>query len=141
MSRTCWLNAGKTGDAEALLVPVLTSRDPEVQWRLADVLRAEARVEEAGAQLGAARVGFEKLLERHLLAFADHATEFYAGSGNDIRRALELARANVANRPTRRAVEQALAMRRKVPEGPRASGSYATRETPPQGPVDGDREA
>jgi hypothetical protein len=33
--------------------------------------------------------------------------EFYAGSGNDSRRALELARANVANRPTRRAVKQA----------------------------------
>jgi hypothetical protein len=45
-----------------------------------------------------------------LLAFADHAAEFYAGSGNDRRRALELARANVANRPTRRAVNQAHAI-------------------------------
>ena len=35
-----------------------------------------------------------------------HAAEFYAGSGNDCRRALELARTNVANRPTRRAVKQ-----------------------------------
>ena len=33
--------------------------------------------------LGAARSGFEGLLERHLLAFADHAAEFYAGSGNE----------------------------------------------------------
>jgi hypothetical protein len=41
------------------------------------------------------------------LAFADHATEFYAGTGNDRRRALELARVNVANRPTRRAVRLA----------------------------------
>jgi hypothetical protein len=40
-------------------------------------------------------------------AFADHAAEFHAGSGDDRRRALKLARANVANRPTRRAVEQA----------------------------------
>jgi hypothetical protein len=32
--------------------------------------------------------------------------EFYAGRGNDCRRALELARVNVANRPTRRAVKQ-----------------------------------
>ena len=42
----------------------------------------------------------------HPLAFADHAAEFYAGSGNDCRRALELARANLANRPTRRALKQ-----------------------------------
>ena len=42
-----------------------------------------------------------------LIAFADHAAEFYAGSGNDCQRALELTRVNVANRPTRRAVKQA----------------------------------
>jgi hypothetical protein len=52
-------------------------------------------------------LGFEALLDKHPLAFADHAAEFYAGSGNDCRRALELARMNVANRPTRRAVRQA----------------------------------
>jgi hypothetical protein len=55
-------------------------------------------------------LGFDELLRRHLLAFADHAAEFYAGSGSDHRRALELARANVANRPTRRAVKQAQAI-------------------------------
>ena len=43
-----------------------------------------------------ARLGFEELLGRHVLAFADHAAEFYAGSGMDYQRALELARANVA---------------------------------------------
>jgi hypothetical protein len=48
----------------------------------------------------------------HLLAFADHAAEFYAGSGNDRRRALELARANAANRPTLRAITQAQAIAR-----------------------------
>jgi hypothetical protein len=36
----------------------------------------------------------------------DAAAEFYAGSGNDCCRALELARANAENRPTRRAVGQ-----------------------------------
>ena len=55
----------------------------------------------------AAQTGFEALLERHLLAFADHGAEFYAGSGDDPRRALDLARVNVANRPTLRAFEQA----------------------------------
>ena len=99
-----------TGDAETLLRPVLSSGDPEVRWRLADVLSAEGRFEEAETQLDAARLGFEELLVRHLLAFADHAAEFYAGSGNNCRRALELARANVANRPTRRAVKQAHAI-------------------------------
>ena len=97
-------------EAEALLLPVLSSRDPEVRWRLAGVLVAQERFDEAKPQLDAARCGFEELLERHLLAFADHAAEFYADGGNDRRRALELARANVANRPTRRAVKQANAI-------------------------------
>src|SRR5215475_10203584 len=89
------------------LLPALSSRDPEVRWRLADVLMAQGRFDEAQTQLDAARSGFEELLGRHLLAFADHAAEFYVGTGNDRRRALELARANVANRPTRQAIKQA----------------------------------
>ena len=101
----------QAGDAEALLLPALSSRDPEVRWRLADVLIAQKRFEEAQTQLDAARFGFDELLGRHRLAFADHAAEFYAGSGNDRRRALELAHANVANRPTRRAIKQAHALR------------------------------
>jgi hypothetical protein len=100
----------RAGEAEALLLPALSSRDPEVQWRLADVLTAQERSEEAETQLASARLGFEALLEKHLLAFADHAAEFYAGSGDDCQRALELARANVANRPTRRAITQAHAI-------------------------------
>src|SRR5262249_57995337 len=96
-----------TGDAEALLLPALSSSDPEVNWRLADVLIAQGKLEEAERQLNAARSGFDQLLERHLLAFADHAAEFYAGSGNDCWRALELARTNVAKRPPPRAAKQA----------------------------------
>src|SRR5262249_54553558 len=101
------VSQGRTKEAEALLIPALSSRDPEVRWRLADVLIAQERFEEAETHLDTARLGFEELLGKHLLAFADHAAEFYAGSGNDLRRALELARTNVANRPTRRAVKQA----------------------------------
>jgi hypothetical protein len=89
---------------------VVSSGDPEVRWRLADVLIAQERFEEARTQLDAARLGFEQLLGRHRLAFADHAAEFYAGTGDDCRRALELARANVANRPTRQAIKQAHAI-------------------------------
>jgi tetratricopeptide (TPR) repeat protein len=102
-----YASQGQAAEAEALLVPALSSRDPEVRWRLADVLIAQGRFEEADKQLEAARSGFDELVGRHLLAFADHAAEFYAGSGNDRRRALELARVNVTNRPTGRAVKLA----------------------------------
>src|SRR5262245_20981902 len=106
-----YVSQGRTGEAQALLGPALSSRDPEVRWRLADLLAACGEFERAEEQLDAARRGYETLLETHLLAFADHAAEFYAGSGNDPQRALELARLNVANRPTRRALmqEQAIA--------------------------------
>jgi hypothetical protein len=105
-----YASLNQPGDAETLLRPALSSRDPEVRWRLADVLMAQERLDEAETELDAARVGFDELLVRHRLAFADHAAEFYAGSGDDCRRALELARANVANRPTRRAIRQAHAI-------------------------------
>ena len=59
------------------------------------------------SHLAAARAGFEALLAKHPLAFADHGAEFYAGSGGDPARAFELARLNLANRPTLRAFEQA----------------------------------
>jgi tetratricopeptide (TPR) repeat protein len=116
-----YASKGDIGRAEALLLPALSSRDPEVWWRLADVLIAQGRFEEGETQLEAARSGFEALLERHPLAFADHAAEFYAGSGNDLRRALELAHANVANRPTRRALKQAQAIVVKAEEAAAAS--------------------
>jgi tetratricopeptide (TPR) repeat protein len=101
-----YANQDQAADAETLLRPALSSRDPEVRWRLADVMVAQRRLDEAETQLDAARFGFDELLRRYPLAFADHAAEFYAGSGNDCRRALELARTNVANRPTNRAVRQ-----------------------------------
>jgi hypothetical protein len=101
-------------EAEALLAPALASGDPEVQWRLADAMAAQGRSEEAAAQLDAARLGFDELLDKHLLAFADHAAEFYAGSGDDLPRALELARVDVANRATRRALRQLEAIAARI---------------------------
>ena len=98
-----------TGDAEALLLPAIASGDPEVYWRLADVMTATERFADAEGQMQAARTGFEVLLGKHLLAFADHGAEFYSGSGNDAVKAFELASINVANRPTLRAFEQAYA--------------------------------
>jgi tetratricopeptide (TPR) repeat protein len=98
---------GSLSEAETLLRRVVAVGDPEVDWRLADVLAAQGKFQESEERMKAARCGFDTLLERHLLAFADHGAEFYAGSGNDCRRALQLARLNASNRPTLRALEQA----------------------------------
>jgi len=65
------------------------------------------RFADAEAQMQTARSGFEALLEKHVLAFADHGAEFYSGCGNDAGRAFELASVNLVNRPTLRAFEQA----------------------------------
>jgi tetratricopeptide (TPR) repeat protein len=100
---------GRAGDAEVLLVPAVSSGDPEVHWRLADVMVAMGRLKDAEVQMETARSGFEFLLGKHLLAFADHGAEFYSGSGNDAGRAFELASINLANRPTIRAFELAYA--------------------------------
>ena len=100
---------GRIEDAEALLIPAVSSGDPEVHWRLAEVLSARNNCAEADARMQVARSGFELLLKKHLLAFADHGAEFYSGSGDDAGRAFELARVNVVNRPTLRAFEQAYA--------------------------------
>jgi tetratricopeptide (TPR) repeat protein len=101
------LQSGNVADPESLLLPVISSGDPEVSWRLADVLLAVDKLADAEAQMQIARLGFEELLSKHLLAFADHGAEFYAGSGNNARRAFELAGINLANRATLRAFEQA----------------------------------
>ncbi len=101
------LRSGLTEEAEALLIPAVLTGEPEVSWRLAEVLAAMGRSAEAEEQTQAARSGFEVLLGKHLLAFADHGAEFYSSSGNDARRAFELANVNLVNRPTLRAFEQA----------------------------------
>lgn len=98
---------GRLSEAEALLIPAASGGDPEAHWRLSDVIAAEGNSRDSERHMEVARAGFDLLLERHLLAFADHGAEFYAGSGNDPRRALELACINVGNRPTLRAFEQA----------------------------------
>ena len=102
-----YLRRDLLADAENLLRPVIASGDPEVSWRLADVLMAAGSLEEADEHMQAARAGFEHLVRKHPLAFADHGAEFYAGSGNDPKRAFELTSVNLANRPTLRAFERA----------------------------------
>lgn len=70
---------------------------------------AMGKLADAEVQMKAARSGFEVLLKKHLLAYADHGAQFYSGSGNNPGRAFELASINLANRPTLRAFEQAYA--------------------------------
>lgn len=106
LSEIC-LDQGDAAAARMLLEPVLASGDPEVHWRMADVATAMDHQAQAHNHLQAARNGFDALLERHALAFADHGAEFYLGSGRDAQRAFELAQMNLANRPTLRAFEQA----------------------------------
>ena len=101
-----YLSHDRVEDAELLLLPALSSGDPEVRWRLADVMVAMGKHSDAAAQMQAARTGFEDLLRRYLLAFADHGAEFYSGSGGDPGRAFALARTNLENRATLRAFEQ-----------------------------------
>jgi tetratricopeptide (TPR) repeat protein len=101
-----YLSLGQTDEAKALLIPAVSSGDPEVYWRLADVMSARADSGDAKMYLEMARSSFEILLTKHLLAFVDHGAEFYSGSGNDSERAFELANINLKNRPTLRAYEQ-----------------------------------
>jgi hypothetical protein len=101
------LDAGEHEAAEVLLWPVADSGDPEVRWRLAQAMAAQGRAEEGELHRKAACAAFETLLARHELAFADHAAGFYLSSGADIGRACDLARLNLANRPTLRAFELA----------------------------------
>ncbi len=96
----------RLSEAEALLAAAVSSGDPEVRWRLADVTAAREKPCESEVHMEAARAGYDYLLTRHFLAFADHGAEFYAGGGKDFHRALHLTRANIANRPTLRAFEQ-----------------------------------
>jgi tetratricopeptide (TPR) repeat protein len=110
------LDHGETKDARNLLSPVTASGDPEVYWRLAEAAEAAANAEEAETFMEAARSGFESLLTRHPLAFADHATEFYLAGGANPAKGFELAQLNLANRPTPRAFALALKAARAAGE-------------------------
>jgi hypothetical protein len=120
-----YLDQGRTDDAGALLAPVLASGDPEVSWRLADIAEVAGDSAEAALQLAAARFGFEALVAKHPRAFADHAAEFYLGSGGDPARAFALAQLNLANRPTLRAFEQAHSTALAAGEADAAAGLRA----------------
>lgn len=91
-----------------LLASVLHSGDPEVRWRLSDLFTKQGHLSAASTEKEIARTMYEELLSRHELAFADHATEFYLGSGAHPERALQLSFINLNNRATKRAYSLAL---------------------------------
>jgi hypothetical protein len=75
---------------------------------MSELLATEGNTQASADELDVATFMYEDLLSRHELAFADHAAEFYLGSGHDPQRALQLATANLVNRKTVRAYTLAI---------------------------------
>ena len=85
------------------LQPALASTDPEVSWRISEIYAFKNQPKLSAQYLQLADSMFTNLLTKYPLAFADHAVEFYAGPGNNSKKAYELALLNYQNRPTDRA--------------------------------------
>ncbi len=81
------------------------TEDPELFGLLGELYADRDDVDRATAMIDRARRAYDALLTQYPLAFADHGAEFFMGPGNDPSRALELAKLNVANRPSNRAHE------------------------------------
>jgi FimV-like protein len=103
-----YLENGDYDRARALLNSIINGGDPEARWRMSELLAKEGDIQGSACELEAASAMYEDLLSRHELAFADHAAEFYLGSGNNPDRALKLALLNLRNRGTIRAYELAI---------------------------------
>ena len=99
------LDAGRFNIALDLLLPIQDSEDPEVSWRLAQLYEQKGEAHAASHQLARTQKSFERVLDRHELAFADHAVDFYLEEGNNPEKALQLALLNLDNRATLRAFE------------------------------------
>jgi tetratricopeptide (TPR) repeat protein len=81
------------------------SDDPEYAASLASALRRTGDVAGADKYLAQARSGFDRVTAAHPEAFADHAAWFWAAEGGDPKKAVDLAKANVAVRKTERSYE------------------------------------
>jgi tetratricopeptide (TPR) repeat protein len=100
---------GDTDDALAHLERIVAiSRDPESLALLGTLHRRAGDAARGAQEIAQARARFEDLLQRHPLAFADHAAEFYLDAGADPERALYWARINLLARETRRAYTLAI---------------------------------
>jgi len=95
--------------ARAVIEPLLTtSDDPELDAVLADKLRESGDTAGADAHRARAAARYDELVARMPAAFADHAAQFWLDTGKDARKALDLARLNLAVRQTPKAYELAL---------------------------------
>ena len=114
------LEAARGDNASAIKHLQHTARlsdEPEALALLGVLYKRTGRIAEGERYILLARQRYEALLASYPLAFADHAAEFYLGPGADPERAWALARQNLANRDTDRAVALAI----KAAE---ASGHY-----------------
>lgn len=92
--------AGEKAAAISRVREVADAEDPEPGGKLALWLEGD---EAAAWRLRTVRK-YDALLAKHPLAFADHAAEFFLAAG-ELERARELAKMNVDNRRTPRAIE------------------------------------
>lgn len=83
----------------ALLEPILERSDDPEYLGLLSRLKDTQKPGSGAADLERAKEGFEAILEKHPLAFADHAVRFWIGPGQDLDRARTIARDNVVARP------------------------------------------
>ncbi|MBT8493173.1 MAG: hypothetical protein KJO07_08950, partial [Deltaproteobacteria bacterium] len=89
-----------------LLEPLAdSSEDPQYLAQLGELLIASGRAKQGRALIEKARASYAELLAESPQAFADHAVDFYLGSGRSPQRALELARLLVEDRPVDRSYQ------------------------------------
>lgn len=92
---------------ERLRPLVASSDDPEYAGQLAELLKTEGAAEADTLRVRAGQ-RYDELLKQHPAAFAEHAARFWLGPGEDPKRALPLARANLEQRKTNDAYTVAL---------------------------------
>jgi tetratricopeptide (TPR) repeat protein len=120
---------GDTGSAMARLDRVVRSSGEPEALALLGLLHVRTADSARGtSEISRAQERYESRLGQHVLAFADHASEFYLGPGADPERAWRLARMNLANRHTERAI--ALAIKAAAASGHREE-AYALSEKSP----------
>ena len=96
-----------TRDAEALLLPALSSGDPEVEWRLADLMIANGDFE-AGKHTCRPHAPDSKRFWKGIYLHSRIMVQSSIRAAVTIQRAFKLAAINLANRPTLRALNKTL---------------------------------
>ena len=92
-----------------LLQPIVAaSDDPEFEMILAARMRTAGDVAGADAKLAHVRARYDELVQKNPEAYAEHAGWFWLDEGKDPRRALDLAKTNLAVRKTEKAHQLAI---------------------------------